>query len=205
MLSSLPARQSLGTSADIVPPVNLFVHWLYTQEIPNDYFSTEEMEHVLAQSIPDEDQFCNDMFLILLKAYVFGDRFLSPAFRRATSNRLSDYLRNHVLAGSTCWDVMRYAFTNIPSDRPILQHLVDDFCKMHDECHDEEDEDIAAQNELPRDFLMRVLRAFPDIRNHPPAKIVNRCYYEHTSEEEKNRCKKVHMKFNKAKECGYFD
>ena len=182
------------------------MHWLYTQEIPDDSFPTEGWENVLAQTIPDEAQFCDDLFLILHKAYVFGDRFLSPAFRRAINNRLSDYLRNHDLAGSTCWEVMRYAFANIPSDRPILQHLVDDFCRMHKECHDDEEDDVAAQKQLPREFLLRVMRAFPDMRKDAADKLQRRCYYEHASEEGKRRCRLgTHMIFNKAKDYGYFE
>ncbi|KAF2035581.1 hypothetical protein EK21DRAFT_84622 [Setomelanomma holmii] len=100
----------------------LFVHWLYNQKIHNDI-----MGHIESLSrcpgFEDLDIIC------YARAYGFGDRILASDFQRLMNSELVDHIRN-------CWEVwflysvsdtIVWAFENIPSDRPVLQLMVDRF------------------------------------------------------------------------------
>jgi hypothetical protein len=98
---------------------------------------------------------------------------------------------------------MHYAFTNVPSNRPILQELVDDFCHTYNPAYDDET-DIAAQESLPREFFLRVLRTVHSVRNSECTETTKRCYLEHAEDEEKSACGKSHMVFDTVRGHGYF-
>lgn len=65
----------------------------------------------------------------------------------------------HPVRGLTAADLMPaydFAFANIPSNRAVLQFLVDDYCKSWVE----EFEENAALHELPPAFVTRALRKY---------------------------------------------
>ncbi|EDU47162.1 BTB domain containing protein [Pyrenophora tritici-repentis] len=59
---------------------NLFVHWLYTQDIPCNTYA--EIYHMMGWNNGDQVNFKD----ILLKARTFGHRFLAVGFRRVVHN-----------------------------------------------------------------------------------------------------------------------
>jgi len=181
------------------------LQWLYTNKIPAYEADDKEWDIYL------EGEDCNDtslgekLFMILLKAYVFADRFLAHGFRCAVSKRLSDHVRFIDLEEPLCWKVFSYAFSNIPLERPILQHLVDDFCYEYIDFPGEEGHDMTAEVNQPREFLMRVMRALPSTRVNELEILSGRCYYEHASEKEEEACRKKYMVFDEVKDGGYFN
>ena len=59
--------------------VNIFVHWLYTQQLPLT-------SHMIAHISGDERQHASG--LALVKAYALGDRLLAFGFRRTINNHI---------------------------------------------------------------------------------------------------------------------
>ncbi|KAH3942582.1 hypothetical protein HBI56_168850 [Parastagonospora nodorum] len=189
------------------PLVKLFVHWLYTKTVP-DVDSFEEWSPIIDSALEPSmyDAWMQKVFLVLIKAYAFGNKFLATRFRQDVNQAFSDHLHCNRLELPDGWHVMEYAFKHVPLDRPILQHLADHHCNFWPESYDKEI-DIQAQKRLPRSFLMRVNRRFSELlptintawKGSPP-----RCYYEHASEKEMQKCGKSHMVYDEDREYGYF-
>lgn len=133
-------------------------------------------------------------FRIYIRAYAFGDRYLSPVFRRAANNQFTDDLGRIFWVGGPHRQSVAYAFANIPSNRVILQRLVDDFCDGWDENY-LDDYGADAMNELPPAFPRRMPQCFIE-RGQILARIPHkkRCYHEHESDEDKEYCKDLHMR-----------
>jgi hypothetical protein len=191
-------RKGPNTDASLV---RLFVHWLYMQDISEDYIPG----HWLA-ILEREDGFdLEDAILILLiKAYVFADRFLAISFREEVSRALSVHIREYPIERTTRSLVVKYAFDHVPLERPILQCLVDDYCFFWFE-----DgyglEDIQAQQEMPRSFYMRVTRRLSEIYRNSGVKVKNkRCYVDHALVQEKESCKLAHMIYDETRDFGRF-
>jgi len=101
-----------------------------------------------------------------VKAYVLGDRILVDKFRRLVNNVFADALKKDWFAEPARLKSFSYAFLNIPSDRVILQCMVDDHCVYWPENITEYDFDggdddaeatLKAMKELPHNFLMRAM------------------------------------------------
>jgi hypothetical protein len=180
--------------------VDVFVHWLYTQNLPK---GADEWIRVLGleESTKDDDLWWQEAFLVCLKAYVFGDRFLLPTFRQAVNNFFVRVLTDTCFLKPYRWLAISYAFANVPADRLILQLLVDECCNEWHEGIDTE-EDFVAQRKLPAQFLLRVMRRSNEMRHD--INTSTRCYEEHGSEQEKARCRCVHMMYDEDADYGYF-
>jgi len=185
--------------------VRLFVHWLYTKTIPATSW------YVVWSPIIDRslkpgmyDAWVQEVFIVLIKAYVFGDKFLATGFRQDVHRKFSNLLSGYCLTLPGGCQVIEYAFNNVPSDRVMLQHLVDDYCSQWDETQLDH-VSVRIPKWLPRAFPVRVERRFAELRS-----MINnvgnrsRCYYEHTSAEERKKCRYLHMFYHEVEEYGYF-
>lgn len=183
----------------------MFVHWLYTGKVPYINDDCNDWDN-MTEPIRDIDIY--EQFLIGLKAYVFGDRFLSDAFRCAVNAMLARAIeedfyvkadRNHL--------AIVFAFVNIPAERPILQCFVDDFCQYWTESSDTEGE-AEALRDLPPAFMACVARRLAVMAKCTKGSFSSsmRCYTEHASEEEKSKCVgRLHMNYHEKREFGYFE
>ncbi|CAO2658682.1 Nn.00g064050.m01.CDS01 [Neocucurbitaria sp. VM-36] len=184
---------------DIHPAVvNLFVHWLYTNTLPE----SDEWEETRRMLGPTS-QAC---FLAKLKAYAFADRFLVPEFRRAVNNSLVDDIQEWkwMIPLSEMSGLAQEAFANIPSDRPILQFLVDKAGFGAAECYEAFG---GSMDDLPRAFLQRLIRRLDEELRRERAhenESKSRCYYEHASKKEQEACRDLHMEYDEEKDFGFF-
>jgi hypothetical protein len=137
----------------------------------------------------------------LVKAYVFGDRFLAPEFRRGVNNASV----KHIPLGRSFFDEagcfsVDYAFENIRPSSILLQHLVDMYCTVWNACDDEFD--ATTFDNLPNRFLRRVMKRLKDA-GHGTGK--RRCYLEHASEQETKNCLALHMTYLSFVDIAYFE
>jgi hypothetical protein len=105
------------------------------------------------------------------------------------------------------YPAISYAFENLPSTSIMLRLLVDRFAEFwNDDEEDEEEEDGAAGlSKLPHAFIMRVMRRFSEMRNETNKKnMKERCYFEHTTDDEKKACLRLHMHYDGHKGYGHF-
>ncbi|KAF2035578.1 hypothetical protein EK21DRAFT_107099 [Setomelanomma holmii] len=175
------AREGFIPLEDIEPlTFKLFVHWLYTQEMP-ELHDEEGWRPVVGMNVWDMDQGWAKMLLLLVKAYMFGDRFLASRFRREANSAFCTSLTCGSLDGPIRWQTVEYTFANIPPERPILQRIVDEHCQYWEQ-QDEEDEDLADQQDLPYDFLVRVMKRHSELRGTDISCV--KCYLEHVNDEE---------------------
>lgn len=130
--------------------VNIFVHWLYSREIPN-----EDYKWVYAAEIKEKNRNCQSQIAVLtaLKSVVLGDRLLASEFRRQAHNWMVEYL----VYGE--WDLARnqtiiYAFKNLSSDDKLL----DLFAQLHARNFKEDRDGTKLDSELPYAFLLSCLR-----------------------------------------------
>lgn len=128
-----------------------------------------------------------------LKAYVFGDRFLVPEFRRAVNNSFVGHKLYQ--QASKLYSLAIYAFENIPADRPILQFLVDKHCFEWVADLDTK-YDLEYYQKLPHNFLVRVMRRYNSLYLNSGHGFEEGCYLEHTSNEEKAECAGCHVRFD---------
>jgi hypothetical protein len=110
--------------ADVEPAIfDIFANWIYTSTILSHVVWTEINKE--AGAICDEVD--DDPYVTtLVKAYVFGDRFLAPTFRKA----VLDFLIEHVsyFPIPPWFYATAYGFDNLPEEDPMLQALVDIHC-----------------------------------------------------------------------------
>ena len=137
----------------------------------------------------------------LVRAYVFGDRFLAPEFRRAVNNASV----KHTPRGASffyedgCFSVA-YAFENIQPSSVLLQHLVDMYCTAWNE--DIDDFNPQTFDDLPNSFIRRVIQRLKCYCRHTEEK---RCYLEHASEQEKKKCLALHIEYDEDDEIAFFE
>lgn len=169
--------------------VNLFVHWLYTQQIPTE---TSAMKSIVRH--PDDPRGYMDMGLVLIMAYALGDRILASAFRRQANNTLIGLTFNFE-EPSRILQTITYAFANIPKNCNVLQFLTNKFCGSYGPGFDDEGTD--ALSELPLAFSVRVIKRLAYFRDGDlyDVYLYDGCYIEHAINEEQKSCKKLHLKF----------
>ncbi|KAF2833633.1 hypothetical protein CC86DRAFT_12548 [Ophiobolus disseminans] len=141
------AEGDLVTLDDVEPCiVTLFVHWLYTQQLPLDNNEWVRME------IVEEKQYWRDEWLhVCFKAYVFGDRFLVPKLSRVVNNLFAETLNSCYYSDKPGLLSACYAFDKIPSNCIILQCLVDLYCAYYSPSR--LGYDLTAMDVLPLTFL----------------------------------------------------
>jgi hypothetical protein len=84
-----------------------------------------------------------------------------------------------------------YAFENIPSDRVILQHLVDKYCECWLERRD--DYKVSTFESLSNPFLRLVMNRLRLLGKNQELASKSRCYLEHASPRERFGCRDLHM------------
>jgi hypothetical protein len=95
--------------------------------------------------------------LLLLKATVFGDRFLAASFRRLAHNTYVDsYLADEEIAFSVGYKEVIWAFENIAEDNPILAFMIHLQCAVWEACSDSKKEK-ELRSQLPHKFLLDVM------------------------------------------------
>jgi hypothetical protein len=161
---------------DIEPGVfNVFANWLYSQELPHrdDWAAVADIEM--------ETIFSYKVLMLMLKALVFGDRFMAPKFYRKINNQLTDELiRSH-----PSYNIVIYAFNNLPAEKQVLKVLVDTHCRFWSPAMDN-NEEAALKVELPHEFLLKVMEAYA---GGARKKKLNVCdYHEHENDAEKAQC-----------------
>ncbi|KAF1955468.1 hypothetical protein CC80DRAFT_415410, partial [Byssothecium circinans] len=171
----------------------IFIDWLYTQRLPKPSACIVpwwEAKHA------DVNKDGLHVVLPLAKAYALGDRIMAPVFRRAVNSQFITNCEDRLLHTCSVYEVAIWAFNNIPADRPILQFLADFHCKRWYPGGDRVEE-ARLYDELPPSFL---LRGFRKAKERPFAAFGNRCYIEHESVAEKNKCwarkNVMHMVYN---------
>jgi hypothetical protein len=182
--------------------VNLFVHWLYSGDVPG----LDEYDSWAAstQEADDTESEYDPLQLLCIKAYAFADRFCVSGFQKTVNIVVVTKEHESILMLENTLPVVNYAFAYIPAERPILQYLVDYFCTRWRE-HLDLPEEIDMQKSLPNAFTMRSMRRFSEMLRQPEkAKMSNNCYLEHASNAEKKKCKQKHMKYHEEREFGYF-
>ncbi len=189
--------------------VNVFVKWLYTQNLPPtkcswfinpDDNGDEEDEDNNEESDEDDDEGSNSgepdvshqqFDLLRVKVYVFGDGFLAQGFRHAV---LHDIVNFQVDTRSVFYySAVKYAFTNLLSDNILLQLMVHVQCSFWGTRSDTKSNgEIKQRDHLPKAFLTRVMICYCEILENGLLKEVAHCdYHEHTTEEEREICKKT--------------
>ncbi|KAF1939763.1 hypothetical protein EJ02DRAFT_326790, partial [Clathrospora elynae] len=126
----------------------IFVNWLYTGKLPSKY------EDWLVQLDPHLE-WRMEQKLVLIKACVFGDRFLVPGFHGAVQNHIIDFF---VQWGFFCYLAIIHAFANLSSNSPVLQLLVDAHCRGFEDGNDDaENGELKRRDQLPNSFLVRIM------------------------------------------------
>ncbi|KAH7094574.1 hypothetical protein FB567DRAFT_600176 [Paraphoma chrysanthemicola] len=201
------AKEGVVRLSDIEPSVfSLFVHWLYSQQLPP---ILKDWEYVLDMEFSSLFHYYSIRYAVCIKAYIFGDRFIAPGFRRAAHNMFAtDFQRNNMWYYSRVPSIT-LAFANIPSNRVILQLIADNYRLRW-----ETDElplwvfTPTEQARLPGALLTRIMRSYREVgkgtKAEETALFQSRCYLEHQDEEEKGKCSKKHMIYNAEADCAYF-
>jgi len=123
------------------------VTWLYTQKLPEaeeDWAGSNWNEI----SDPVEALFL-EADLVMLKVYVFADKYLVPDLRRATCKVFVDCDNMGCMSSQDRYQLAKYSFSNIPANRPILQYIVDEHCSVWREWADGVDEEKTFQELTP--------------------------------------------------------
>jgi len=170
---------------------NVFVHWLYTQEIPSDWEALLEIAasgNTLDESAWNEYSFGE----LLLKASVFGDRVLAPVLHRLAHNTFVDrYVPNSGQNCSVNYATVIWIYDNLPKGHMAMRLAVELQCIVWDTKHDDKAEELL-WSKLPHEFLLAVMFRNNALKEQKCSDVeVKACaYHLHASEKEKKVCQK---------------
>ncbi|KAL5388999.1 hypothetical protein DPSP01_002702 [Paraphaeosphaeria sporulosa] len=157
---------------DIEPRVfDIFIDWLYTQNLPrkSEDWITPTPENKVGSH--GHGQLAERL---MMKSYVFADRFLVPQYRVA----LYKYYANFCNVGGNppYYDAIIYAFDNLPANSAILTLLVRTHCAYWNEGSDTADNgELELRQDLPQDFFFRVMAVAAKMRDKEKAKGIACC------------------------------
>lgn len=127
--------------------------------------------------------------------YALAERVASSTFEMATNNAFAKV--SHVIdTDETSRDIIAYAFEHMYPSCTILQMLVDRYC----EGFDPEQEDCRADeiDELPKQFVRRVMIRLREDVSANQSFSLGRCYWKHRDDGEEKACKKLHMEYDSS-------
>lgn len=143
---------------DIEPAIfDVFVQWLYTQDMP----SVEEIERIL-KVYPEDEEDGDPVITVLTKSLVFGDRFLSPAFRRGASRGIIEVLSADEPGTFTIFTAVKFSFENLPEEHIINELFIDLYCS-HLVRTSASEESLYAhllRRDMPYKFLVKVIARY---------------------------------------------
>lgn len=138
----------------------IFVNWLYTSEMPEDF---DDLSSMTGMPNGVEGESTAAAFL-LLKACVFGDRFLAYDFYQRAHNTFVDWNVLNPGWPWVTWEMVDYAFENLADDTPLLAMMVDLQCVYWKRGWKEEKELFAS---LRKDFLFKAMLRSIHFRENP--------------------------------------
>jgi hypothetical protein len=176
--------------------VNVFVHWLYTQDLPDSHYD-EAWNQITGTQRRD----ISEIIMVLAQAYSFGDRFLIPSFRITVNQLFVDAISKEWLHPTSVLDLATWTFEHIPADRPLLQLLTNQFCEDWQwdaiDCAEMKDKKAVAKalKALPTAFVVRTMRRCSELSKTAAKRweLKEPCYLEHDTDEEKDAGDKAHM------------
>jgi hypothetical protein len=157
---------------DIEPQVfDIFVDWLYSQKVP------EKNTHWVAPTENMKDNSTEHVQMaeiLVIKTYVFADRFLVPTFRCAIYNHFAASLIKDCIP--PYYEVIIFAFENLTEKSAMLDLLVGIHCAFWDEsCDTESNGELELRKDLPTDFLLRVMIRSSKMKDKDKAKSLVEC------------------------------
>jgi hypothetical protein len=169
---------------DVEPGVfKLFLQWLYTQDMEAVYDISDISDGIAGES-SKLSYGRSSAQMAVLKLYVFADRFAIAKLRKETNNKIA----NEYYHICPWYDVVIYAFDNLPPTYRILEFFVDTHCSNW-EGDNEDHPECKLQTKLPQYFPIRVMQRYEAIRNDCVDADIEPCDYdEHDSDEEKKAC-----------------
>lgn len=166
------AEDRLIELPDIEPQVfDIFVDWLYTQKVPEkNRFWVAPTETLKANST-EHVQLAE---ILVMKTYVFADRFLVPKLRCAIYNYFAASLTKDSIP--PYYEAIIYAFNNLTEKSAMLDLLVGLHCAFWDEsCDTESNGEVDMRKDLPIDFLLRVMIQSSKMKDKERAKSMVEC------------------------------
>lgn len=147
---------------DIECIFNVFVNWVYINTLPADRQEMDEMQivgHYGGNPLKD------DLYVTtMVKAYIFGDRFLAVTFRNAVYHQLVEAI---LCDPRPPWfHATKVAFPHLPEDDVLLMFLIDidcRYCRERDYLVKNEDA-TEVQNavvlQLPAKLLLMIMAVY---------------------------------------------
>jgi hypothetical protein len=171
---------------DIDPRVfDIFIDWLYTQKLPKKTRDWIAPTPGLEAGSHGQGRLAERL---MMKSYVFADRFLVPQFRVA----IYKYYANFCNSGGNppYYDAIIYAFDNLPPTSAILTLLVRTHCAYWNENSDTTDNgELEARQDLPQEFFFRVMAVASKMRDRSKAKGIACCdCHNETATTEREGC-----------------
>ncbi|CAN9369243.1 unnamed protein product [Alternaria alternata] len=133
-----------------------FVHWLYKQQLPQhgDVIYDADVD-------PEGPDYNVEYDMMLLKAYVFANRFLIADYERIVHNLFIDHIFDCECA---MYKQIIFAYENLPKDSLILEPMVETQCLYWSTTLDNEVE-TQSRLDLPKEFFIQVMVRFAELRD----------------------------------------
>ena len=175
---------------------NIFVHWIYSQDLPRDICSALRIAE--RKVPPPADLSPREAWWgLMLRSAAFGDRFLAQNFQHLVHNI---YVDSHWKENNgrvyyfTGYKEIIWAFESLAADNPILNLMVDLQCLAWKEEYDDEEEKLL-WSQLPHSFLLRIMQKQGTLSGQDRTKVVIKpcSYHLHATPEEKEACVWQHI------------
>ena len=122
--------------------VDLFLRWIYTEEVPDIAAGGTKQIRAWETSI--------------VKAYAFGHKIQAIGFKGALLQSLVEYFVSPGNGGVPLFETITIAFAHLPKDDVLCRLLVDVHCRGYDPDHDDGRE-LKDRKNLPHEFLLQVM------------------------------------------------
>lgn len=125
----------------------------------------------------------------MLKACIFGDRFLAAAFTKAVRHEI---VRQVIYEQRLYYEMISYAVENLVAEDSLLRMMVDVMFKDHFPAWDPA-EQVEAREMVPRSFLFEVMDKYVEtISTGKDPNALDECdYHDHTSKAERRACQEL--------------
>tara|TARA_R110002003_G_scaffold72_9_gene6738 strand:+ start:2929 stop:3528 length:600 start_codon:yes stop_codon:yes gene_type:complete len=168
---------------DVEPEIfAIFVDWLYKQQLPS---SMRDLIYLAEPVATYRGNMIKRSELYLLKACAFGERFHALLFKHDAHNLYINWKGQQ----PSFYESIIWAFENLREQLPVLDFMVDAQCLLWDP-YDDGDGEIALRDQLPQEFLLRVMMRSHGLRSWTQGpRQLNLCsYHLHRTLAEQDVC-----------------
>lgn len=132
-----------------VAVLGIVVNWLYTQSLPK-------------HDDPRIQACIEEWVELITRVYIFSDRYDIPDLREHAMDDLYNHFTDPEDYGMPRYSVINTTFNNLPHSAALCRFWIDIYARYWKQ-HKDDEREVAARAELPKDFLAGLMIEFAEV------------------------------------------